>query len=381
MRLTNKSTGGLKAPSGKADHIEWDDDIPGFGLRLRDGGSRVWVFQYKLGPKQRRITLGRAKALTADAARVRMGGDPAGDKAASIARATNTFGDLVRRYLEFARSELRPRSVYEIERYLERSCKPMHPMPVNSIDRRAIADRLNLIAAANGAVSANRARGALSAIFAWAIREGLAEINPVIGTHKRQEQSRDRVLSAGELRAIWEALEPDKYGAIIKLLILTGQRASEISDLQWSELDFERDMIALPGERTKNGRAHEIPMSPAVREILQTQPHWRLIYRARRFLSAKPEKDARASLWSPRRRDFARYTVAGGLQGLAELFGIAGGSERTHRGAVVDTLGAEIGTANECLAVTKLLGEPGLQDSAKPSHADIASPTHAPCAS
>jgi len=47
----------LALPAGKREHIYWDEDFPGFGARLRLGGSRVWVYQYKIGAKQRRVTL------------------------------------------------------------------------------------------------------------------------------------------------------------------------------------------------------------------------------------------------------------------------------------------------------------------------------------
>ncbi|HKA00100.1 MAG TPA: Arm DNA-binding domain-containing protein, partial [Candidatus Solibacter sp.] len=60
MKLTAKNLNSARLPDGKSDHIAWDDDIPGLGLRLRAGGSRVWVFQYALGRKQRRMALGAA---------------------------------------------------------------------------------------------------------------------------------------------------------------------------------------------------------------------------------------------------------------------------------------------------------------------------------
>jgi integrase len=281
MKLTVKSIGGLKPPPGKADHIEFDDDVPGFGLRIREGGSRTFIFQYKLGAKQRRMVIGSAKAITPDKARelagrlhakVRLGRDPSAEKAVSVSRAANDFGELVRRYLEHQKGELRPRSYVEVERHLARNAKPLHGMPVTSIDRRTIADRLNVLAKENGAVTANRTRACLSALFSWAMREGLAEANPVAGTGKREERPRDRVLSDQELKTIWNALADDRFGAIVKLLILTGQRKLEISDLRWAEVDFDAGLISLPGARTKNDRAHQIPMSAQVADILRAQP-------------------------------------------------------------------------------------------------------------
>jgi integrase len=280
MKLTAKLTAGLKLPAGKSDHIVFDDAIPGFGLRLRDTGSRTWIYQYAIGPKQRRLVIGKASAVTAEKARghaadlharVRLGNDPAADKAVSRHQAANNFGELSRRYLEFQKESLRPRSYAEVKRHLEANAKPLHGLPVASIDQRTIADRLNVVAKQSGAVTANRTRASLSAMFGWAMREGIALSNPVMNTGKREEKSRDRVLSDTELVTIWDALEDDHYGAIIKLLMLTGQRANEIAGFQKPEIDFDRDLITLPAERTKNGRVHQLPMSRTVREILQAQ--------------------------------------------------------------------------------------------------------------
>jgi integrase len=107
-------------------------------------------------------------------------------------------------------------------------------------------------------------------MYAWAIQEGMAEFNPVTGTSRAPEKSRDRVLSAAEIALIWNALPDDHFGAIIKLLALTGARASEIAALRWDEV---RDgMILLPAERTKNSRSHIIPLSEPARAIIAAQP-------------------------------------------------------------------------------------------------------------
>jgi len=280
MRLTAKAVD-LPLPNGKLDHIEFDDDIPGFGLRIREGGSRTWVFQYKIGGKQRRMVLGRATAIKAEKARaiageyheqVGRGRDPAGEKAVRKVQAADTLDELVRRYLEVKKDELRPRSYAEVARHLEVYAKPLHRLPLTSVDRTIVSDRLNQVAKDSGAVTANRARASMSAMFVWGMTEGLVDKNPVISTRKREEKSRDRWLTDAELKVIWNSVDDDHYGAIIKLLMLTGQRANEIAGLRWSEIDFDRGVILLPAERTKNGRAHQVPMSGTVIEILEAQP-------------------------------------------------------------------------------------------------------------
>jgi integrase len=275
MKLTQKTIAGLVLPNGKAEAIFFDDDIAGFGLRLRAGGSRTWIFQYKQGNKHRRMTLGSARAERARQiaeelhAKVRLGRDPAGEKLEGRARAAETMEAVLKAYMPHAQGRQRPRTLRETHRHLIVYCKPLHGQQMAKIDRRAIAARLGEIAAKSGATTSNRVRASLSSFFAWAIRQGLMETNPTIGTGREVEVSRDRVLTDPELGAIWNGLEDNDYGAIIKLLMLTGARAGEIALLRWSEVT--EDEIALPAERTKNARAHRLPLTAPAREILNAQ--------------------------------------------------------------------------------------------------------------
>ena len=260
MKLKSSNISTLKLPAGKREHIFWDDDLPGFGLRLREGGSRKFIAQYKLGKKQRRMTLGaasdfvRARAKAKDVlARAHLGEDPAGARFEAKAKAAETLVAVADRFLRHKETKLRPASYYSTKLYLMGHLKPLHQMRVDQIQRRDIASQLSSIAEHHGAVTADRARSALSAFFAWTIAEGLADSNPVIGTTKYAEPpSRDRVLTEGELAAVWLALPDNDYGHVLKLLALTGaSRADEIAWLRWSEVDLGKRMLSLPG------RAHQ----------------------------------------------------------------------------------------------------------------------------
>lgn len=169
------------------------------------------------------------------------------------------------------RDRLRPRSYTEVERHILLHAKALAGRPLDKIDRRAVAELLSEIATNSGPTAANRVRSTLSAMWSWSIREGLAEVNPVTHTGVRDEASRERVLTADELRDVWAALRDD-FGAIVKLLMLTGQRRVEIGALRWSEVDLEAARIVLPSERTKNNRQHVIPLSRAAISILEAQP-------------------------------------------------------------------------------------------------------------
>jgi integrase len=281
MKITAQLADGLKLKPSEADRIWFDDAVPGFGLRVRQSGSRSWVYQYKIGGKTRRLVIGQASAIKVGYAReiagqhhaaVKLGRDPANEKKRCQIQAGNTFGKLVETYLNLRIKELRPRSYVEVKRHLEVNSKPLHVLPLEAIDQRAIAGRLTVVAEENGFVVVNRVRSSLSAMFGWAMKEGLAATNPVTNTNKRQEKSRDRVLTDAELRTVWLALDDNQIGTIVRLLLLTGQRRGEIAGLRWEEIDFDRNIISLPSERTKNGKPHEVPMASTVRSLLQSRP-------------------------------------------------------------------------------------------------------------
>jgi integrase len=280
MKITAQSAETLKLGPDEKDHIWFDDAVHGFGLRVRHTGSRSWIFQYKIAGKTRRLVIGQTSAIKLGRAReiagdyygkVKQGRDPAAEKHLQVQRASHTFGGLVTRYLDHQREQLRPASYREAVRHLEKYSAPLHPLPIDVVDRRMISERLDAIAKGSGAVTSNRARATMSAMFTWAMRAGLALSNPAANTNKRDETPRERALKDDELRTVWQALGNGQYGTIVKLLILTGQRRDEIAGLRWSEIDFDRGIISLPGTRTKNNRPHEIPMTAMMRSLLEAQ--------------------------------------------------------------------------------------------------------------
>jgi integrase len=281
MKLIERNTASLKLDAGKTDSIWWDEDVTGFGIRLRAGGSRNWIYRYRIGSKQRSLILGSAKSVPPSLARknavelearVRLGGDPALDRQTAKLEADNTFGVLAHQFLETRKSEWRPGTYTEIERQLLKYAKSLHRLPISAVLHN-IASLLNTIAKEAGDVTANRLRGSLCSLFGWAMREGvrLPEGNVASYTNKRQEKARDRILSDAELKTIWNACAYDEYGAILKLLMLTAQRANEIAELRWDEVQDEQ--ILLPAERTKNKRPHVIPLSEPAKTILAGFQH------------------------------------------------------------------------------------------------------------
>src|SRR6516165_1932791 len=109
VKFTVKNTASVSLPAGKSDHVEWDDDIAGFGIRIRAGGSRNWIYRYRVGPKQRSVILGSAKSVPLAVAqknastleaRIQLGEDPALDRQNARLEADNTLGILAHQYLE-----------------------------------------------------------------------------------------------------------------------------------------------------------------------------------------------------------------------------------------------------------------------------------------
>src|SRR6516164_9450707 len=285
MKFTDKTVTQSKPelPEGKTDHIFFDELDRGFGLRIRDTGSKIWVYQYSRNNKTRRMTIGVWPTMSPAQAREqvrklsaerRLGADPAHDLAMRQID-KETFADVVTQYLAAKEPELRDRTYAETMRYLTGTASRLNSRPMAAIEQSEIAALLDRAAEGGHDATANRLRANLAALFTWAMQRGKVAANPVMLTEKRKEQSRDRVLSDAELAAIWNACPEGDFGNIVKLLILTGQRRSEIGGLRWSEIDLRNGQINLPGERTKNGHPHFVPLSEPVRAILEKQPHIR----------------------------------------------------------------------------------------------------------
>lgn len=286
MKLSKASVAKLCLPEGKSEILIFDEELAGFGVRIRAGGKRTWIAQYRFGSKQRRLTLGTVEALDEPEARkrartalskVHIGQDPQAEKieARTPKPVELTLGDAVEKYLPVAEQRLKASTYSGVVLHLRTHWKPLHAYEVRNVGRRHVAAELSRIAANSGPYGANRSRAALSALFSWAIGEGLADANPVIGTNKATDETpRDRVLTDEELGLIWRHAGSGGYGAIVRLLILTGQRREEIGGMLWSELRLNEQRPAesvwlIDASRTKNGRPHDVPLSSAALQVLK----------------------------------------------------------------------------------------------------------------
>jgi integrase len=175
-------------------------------------------------------------------------------------------------------------------------------------------------------IGANRLHSVLSSMFAWAKGRRFVSANPMADIDRpAKEQSRDRVLDDKELRKVWLAAGElgHPHAGIVRLLILTGQRRSEIADLRWDEIDLDERLLHLPAARTKNARAHDVPLSGQALAIIAGLPRVveaEHVFTIRRklignFSHAKGELDEKSGVEGWTLHDLRR-TMASGLQRL-----------------------------------------------------------------
>jgi integrase len=304
MKLNAKTIAALTL-DGKRDAIFFDDTLKGFGYRLREGADgrvlKSWIVQYRRAGASRRMLLGDANVLNAEAARAKakkaLGDvwkdiDPQAAKVERRVKDKVTMRTIIDQYIADKtrpeRPEWRPQTKRDNARYLTGDYfKPLHGLPIDKIGRRDVATRLIAIKNAHSAIVAHAARSKLSAFFSWTMRQGLRDDNPVIGTDagngNGNGKPRERVLSDAELAAIWRGCNGSDHGKIIRLLILLGARRQEIGGMAWSELNLDAPQRTwtLPAERSKNRNAHTLPLMPAALDIIKSVP--RLVERDQLF--------------------------------------------------------------------------------------------------
>jgi integrase len=314
----------IKPPAtGQVDIF--DQGYPGFALRVSYGGGKSWVYFYRLGNRLRRKSLGTYPAVTLTEARelwrkakheVSLGRDPAWRDSSG-----SNFETVAREWLK--RDQAQNKSVAEVTRVVEKELLPAwRHRSITDIRQHDILVLADTIADRGSVVMARRVLAYVHRLFRWAKGRGIIESNPAADLPKPgRETKRDRVLTDDELAAVWKNAEAVgwPYGDAIRLLILTGARRSEISDLQWPEVDDST--VKLTGARTKNGEPHKIPLSAPAILVFSQIPR----IAGSEFVFGKPLS---GGAWSQAKLKFAttdiphwrihdlRRTVATGLQRL-----------------------------------------------------------------
>ncbi len=326
--LTDRELAALKpAPAGKR-YVVWDAQQPHLGVRVtakatKDGKAEAVSFIVCKRPAGSSapvmVTLGRYPEMKLAKARelapgvlgtLSEGRSPAEAEAerrrAEARRRADTFATAVEKFIEHEKAR-GLRSWHETEATLRRDFLGQEQKrgrdgarwtaewtngtellwrgrPIVGIARRDVVERLDAIKAERGKHAARHALSAVRKLFNWAEegeRFGIEESaaarvrDKTLGITGR-DLKRSRVLTDAELRDVWAAGEAIGYpfGPLVRMLILTGQRLSDIAQARRGEIDLDAALLTVPPERFKTGVAQEVPLAPMAVEILSALPRF-----------------------------------------------------------------------------------------------------------
>ena len=261
----------------------FDALLPGFGVRVATSGTKSFIVFGREGNRRTRATLGQYPVMSLSEAR-----EAARDALKSMkdgtyhsTRQIACYDDIL---LEWYNRDQRPKKSFkQVERAMSAYVTPkLRGRDLAKTNRKDLIAIIDAVADSGALTQAARLRSYISRLYKWSTERGIIDVNPAINLPKVfVEQSRDRVLSERELILIWHATETltPQFRVIIRLLILTGQRKSEVSGMKWSELNFKEGIWTIPTERSKNAQAHTVHLtSPVIAELMRIQRSSELVF-------------------------------------------------------------------------------------------------------
>jgi len=322
LALSDLAIKSLKAPP-KGQKTYHDQNLPGFGVRVSQGGTKTFTLMH--GFDRRLTTIGRYPIISLAEAR---------DKARKIlarktlgienAVPTLTFGEAFDLFEQTHGKENRERTRKETARLIGKHLMPrLHARAIGDITTPEVAAIIDKLLPKPG--TANHVYAVARLIFRWAARRRLIDRSPIDGLPPPSKPVfRDRVLAQDELLTVFHAAQDGStFGNIIQVLILTGQRKSQIANLRREFIDEDAALITWPSELMKGNRRHSIPLSPMVAAILDTLPKEGYLFPARGrdtpfngFSKAKDAFDRSLIGVAPYVIHDLRRTFASGMQEL-----------------------------------------------------------------
>jgi integrase len=343
MKFTQRRIETLQCPAGAKDALVFDDEQRGLGVRVTASGRKSYLAQYTVRGQKRRIPIGSCSAIALAAARAAVqeilgrvagGRDPAIERKAAALEARRkaadealTLGALLEQWSALHLTERRERYATEAVRAIKYAFAGHLKSPADTLDRAAVVRILDGLAKDGRVAMASRTAAYGRACYHWAVKRGSLASNPFQDLPLAPIAKRERVLTDEELRAVWEATAgPGPFNAIVRMLILTGQRREEVAGMTWGEIASDLSTWTIPASRAKNGVAHIVPLPLQAQAILKSAHgmakgnELELVFRGRGgafngFSKAKTTLDEESSVTGWRLHDLRR-TMATGLQKL-----------------------------------------------------------------
>ena len=292
-KFTDRFLAGVKVEDGRKDRLLFDTACRGLGVRVTAKGTRTFIAQWT-DPVTRRkvrepigvwgnITINQAReAVRARLGEVAKGINPRAKRERQRNEAEReraelalTFGALIDEWAALHLAQRRERYRTEAVRALRRAFPDLLKRPAARITKADAVNALDKLVKAEKAAMAGRTLAYARAAFRWAEKRGKVPANPFQGLPiSAGASARERVLSDGELAEAWEAAGTLGYpwGPFFRLAMLTLQRREEVAGMHWSELAADLSLWTIPAARMKNGKLHDVHLSPAARAVLRDIP-------------------------------------------------------------------------------------------------------------
>jgi len=260
-----------------------DLDVKGFIARCLPSGAVSYGMRYRAAGRQRWFALGTHGQITPAQARqlakkrigeVADSRDPAAEREAQHAKAITTLNVVIDAFIE--RHVRGLRTAREVERAFDKYVRPrLGNRSIYNLKRGDIVGLLDDIEDQHGPRQADAVLAYLRKAFNWWSTRDENFLSPIIrgmGRTKGSDRARERILDDQELRDLWQALDtanaPVAFQNLVGVLLLTGQRRTEVAGMSWPEV--EQDVWVIPGARRGKGGANVVPLTDAVLRLLGT---------------------------------------------------------------------------------------------------------------